>query len=118
MGKVPVAINACPSPLVSVPHPDPNPVPKVPSPYCHPLDLANLLWKTLLSLSPPQLDSVCPVARACLGHGTDTLLEAPGPAVPLPRAPLLLSGRVVSAHTALTLLPHHRGDPGCAWFCL
>lgn len=33
-----------------------------------PTNLATALWKTLLSLNTPQLDSVCPVAKACLGH--------------------------------------------------
>lgn len=39
-------------------HPDPNSVPRVPASHCRPTDLATSLWNALLSLSPPQLDSV------------------------------------------------------------
>lgn len=70
----PVVVSAYAGLLVSVPQSRPQSYPQSLFPA-----MTTPLWKTLLSLSPPRLN------RTCLGHGTDTLLGAPDPAVPSPQ---------------------------------
>lgn len=88
-------------------YPDPTPVPRVPAPNCQPTDPTTPLWKALLSSSPPQLDSMHLVARACPETdvhaclGTDDQCRCPPrgsrPSSPLPKGlTAFLRGALVS----------------------
>lgn len=89
-------VSACPGLLVSMPPSRPQSYPHGPFP---PTDLATPLWKTLLSLNPPQLN------RTCLGSETDNPRPTPWGGGSRPSSPFssgahcFLRGHVVIVST-------------------